>query len=187
MPKEKKGQVAGLNLLLGVIVMLFICGFLVMIFSLMGGEMEATTYNQDVAQTAVANETTGVMNESVGSSGWYALTNNALRDAQCVIGLVTNATGGETIASGNYTTSNCLISVSANVDAGYNNTAWNVSYTSTADTDSTASGTINKTYTALSGVTDWFDIIIVIGAMVVLILLTVIIISAIRGSGMMGA
>jgi len=35
-------------------------------------------------------------------------------------------------------------------------------------------------------VTDWFDIFIVIGAMVVLILLTVIIITAIRSSGMMG-
>jgi len=53
-----------------------------------------------------------------------------------------------------------------------------------ATTDTTAIGIINDTGQALAGVTDWFDIFIVIGAMVVLILLTVIIITAIRSSGM---
>jgi len=53
-----------------------------------------------------------------------------------------------------------------------------------ATTDATAIGVINDTGTAISSVTDWFDIFIVIGAMVVLILLTVIIITAIRSSGM---
>ena len=54
-----------------------------------------------------------------------------------------------------------------------------------ATTDTTAINVINDTGTAISGVTDWFEIFIVIGAMVVLILLTVIIITAIRGSGLM--
>lgn len=54
----------------------------------------------------------------------------------------------------------------------------------TATTDTTAIGVINDTGQSISGVTDWFDIFIVIGAMVVLILLTVIIITAIRGSGL---
>lgn len=53
-----------------------------------------------------------------------------------------------------------------------------------ATTDATAIKTINDTGTAISSVTQWFDLFIVIGAMVVLILLTVIIIVAIRGSGM---
>jgi len=53
-----------------------------------------------------------------------------------------------------------------------------------ATTDVTAIGVINDTSQSISGVTDWFDIFIVIGAMVVLILLTVIIITAIRSSGM---
>jgi uncharacterized membrane protein YhdT len=39
----------------------------------------------------------------------------------------------------------------------------------------------------IAGVTDWFPIIIVITAMVVLILLTVIIITAIRGSGLVAS
>ena len=54
-----------------------------------------------------------------------------------------------------------------------------------ATTDTTAIEVINDTTVAISGATDWFDIFIVIGAMVVLILLTVIIIVAIRGSGLM--
>lgn len=53
-----------------------------------------------------------------------------------------------------------------------------------ATTDPTAIEVINETGSSLAGVTDWFDIFIVIGAMVVLILLTVIIITAIRSSGM---
>ena len=55
-----------------------------------------------------------------------------------------------------------------------------------ATDDPTAIGVINDTTTSISTVTDWYPIFIVIGAMVVLILLTVIIITAIRGSGMMG-
>lgn len=53
-----------------------------------------------------------------------------------------------------------------------------------ATDDATAIAVINDTGQALSSVTDWFGIFIVIGAMVVLILLTVIIITAIRSSGM---
>lgn len=56
-----------------------------------------------------------------------------------------------------------------------------------ATTDADAIQVINDTGNALSGVTDWFNIFIVIGAMVVLILLTVIIITAIRSSGMVAS
>jgi len=95
-PLKKDKGVAGLEVLLSVIVMIFVIGFLVMIFALMSGELQ------------------------------------------------------------------------------------------TATTDATADQVINDTGNAIAGVTDWFGIIIVITAMVVLILLTVIIISAIRGSGMIG-
>jgi len=54
-----------------------------------------------------------------------------------------------------------------------------------ATTDTVAIGVINDTTSSISSVTDWYPIFIVIGAMVVLILLTVIIITAIRGSGLM--
>jgi uncharacterized membrane protein YhfC len=52
-----------------------------------------------------------------------------------------------------------------------------------ATDDATAKSVMNDTTNALSSATDWFAIFIVIGAMVVLILLTVVIITAIRGSG----
>ena len=53
-----------------------------------------------------------------------------------------------------------------------------------ATDDATAVKVINDTGSSIASVVDWFDIFIVIGAMVVLILLTVIIITAIRSSGM---
>jgi len=92
--KQDRG-VAGLTILLSLVTMLFVIGLLVMIFSLMGGELQSSTE------------------------------------------------------------------------------------------DATAIGVINDTTTSISSVTEWFPIFIVIGAMVVLILLTVIIITAIRGSGLM--
>lgn len=54
----------------------------------------------------------------------------------------------------------------------------------TVTTDATAIQVINDTGQSISSVTDWFDIFIVIGAMVVLILMTVVIITAIRSSGL---
>lgn len=54
-----------------------------------------------------------------------------------------------------------------------------------ATTDTTAIDVINDTTTSISSVTDWYPIFIVIGAMVVLVLLTVIIITAIKSSGLM--
>ena len=54
-----------------------------------------------------------------------------------------------------------------------------------ATTDTTAITVINDTTVAIADAPDWFPIFIVIGAMVVLILLTVVIITAIRGSGLM--
>ena len=56
-----------------------------------------------------------------------------------------------------------------------------------ATTDPTAIGVINDTTTSISSVTNWFGIFIVVGAMVVLILLTVIIVTAIRGSGLVAS
>lgn len=52
------------------------------------------------------------------------------------------------------------------------------------DENSTAEKVINDTSTSISGATEWFPLFIIIGAMVVLILLTVIIITAIRSSGL---
>jgi hypothetical protein len=55
----------------------------------------------------------------------------------------------------------------------------------TNTTDTTAIQAINDTAVAITGVTSWFPIIITITVMVSLILLTVIIIVAIRSSGIL--
>jgi len=70
--REDKG-VAGLNVLLSVIVMLFVIGFLVMIFALMGGEL------QDSVQSDVTNNATAVevINETYTEiaevTDWYGI------------------------------------------------------------------------------------------------------------------
>ena len=56
----------------------------------------------------------------------------------------------------------------------------------TASTDATADTIINATVIAISDTPDWFPIVIVITFMVVLVLLTVMIVRAVRGSGLMG-
>ena len=53
-------------------------------------------------------------------------------------------------------------------------------------TDTTSIKVMNDTAVAIAGSTEWFGIIIVITAMVVLILLTTLIIRAIKGSGLGG-
>ena len=53
--------------------------------------------------------------------------------------------------------------------------------------DVDAEAVINATMTSIDDVTDWFPTIIVLGAMVVLILLVVIIINSIKGSGITDA
>jgi hypothetical protein len=55
-----------------------------------------------------------------------------------------------------------------------------------ASTDATADTIINDTVVAISSTPDWFPIVIVITFMVVLVLLTVMIVRAVRGSGLMG-
>ena len=179
---RKEGGVAGLTLLLSLITMLFIIGLLVMIFALMGEGMLNAGGTSAVTGT-VTNETGSWINETTytvsgsGANGFRSLVITALY----------NATDDSVIGTGNVTVSG----------AGFTNatvTNWAdvlVSYTYVYDvssgllsTDSVAYGVINGTVDALASVIDWFPLFIVIGAMVVLILLTVIIIIAIRGSGL---
>ena len=170
--------VAGLTILLSLVTMLFVIGLLVMIFALMGGNLQDATY--DSTSVTVTNETaTGLMN----TTGTSALAGaSALNFASFSVTTVHNFTDGAVVLVGNYT---------ANTDSTLTNataTAWpyavNVTYSYIYDASNTATDVMNDTTTGVSGVTDWFPIFIVIGAMVVLILLTVIIVSSIRGSGL---
>jgi uncharacterized membrane protein len=181
--KSDKG-VAGLDILLSVIIMLFTIGFIVMIFAIMGGQVEDATY-VDVTGS-VNNETTTLV---VGDVYQTFPTVNVLRSPTCTFVYATNSSTVDIIEEGNYTVSNCQIKFTGDAGVGndnWNQTKYNVTYTYTATSNSTASDVAFTTTTEIVQVSDWFGIIIVITAMVVLILLTVIIISAIRGSGTMG-
>jgi len=180
--KHDKG-VAGLSVLLSLVVMLFIIGLLVMIFALMGVELQDASY---ISTTGTLTNTTTV--GAVSSvTGRYPTGTSGLRSCVLTITDVAkiNSTGYFSIASGNYTNVACLINATTSVTAEYNLTAWNVTGTYTHNADSGASDVINDTVQGISSAIDWFDIFVVLGAMVVLILLTVIIIVAIRGSGLM--
>lgn len=169
---------AGLTILLSLIVMLFIIGLIVMIFSLMSSELQDTQY--DDASGFSQNET--ITTVTVDGDN-VATAIYGLMDVACTIDYCTNQTATTVIPSTNYTFTSCNLKF-AGANSVWNNTNWNCSYTYTYHTTNTATDTINETSWALKGVTDWFDIFVVIGAMVVLILLTVVIITAIRSSGM---
>lgn len=171
--------VAGLTILLSLVTMLFVIGLLTMIFSLMGGEMRDATYT---ATTLTVSDEQHLLAEFVagdeldGVSGYL--------NPSCTISSVANETAdGTVLLAGNYTLSGCDLVNATVQDAS--TTKWFVNYTFVYDADNTATDVMNDTVTGIAGVTDWFPIFIVIGAMVVLILLTVIIITAIRGSGLM--
>jgi flagellar basal body-associated protein FliL len=172
--KQEKG-VAGLTILLSLIVMLFVIGLLVMIFSMMGGELRTSDMIQ-AGESETATDTSLVL-----ASEEVTLTDcdNANQGAITSITTVYNDT--TLVDSANYSFYNCTLNLTGGTFP-YNESLENATYTySYAGTSWTV---INDTNDALSDVTDWFSIFIVIGAMVVLILLTVIIIVAIRGSGM---
>jgi len=175
--KADKG-VAGLTILLSLVTMLFVIGLIVMIFSLMGGELRDATYTTTSA--TVTNETGFYLNGTT-----YTVTNADAQDfASFVVTNVVDTFSNVTLLTGNYTVGSAGTIVNATADANVSNEHY-VSYTYVYGAENTATGVINDTTGSIATVTDWFDIFIVIGAMVVLILLTVIIITAIRGSGLM--
>ena len=177
--KNDKG-VAGLTILMSLVTMLFVIGLLVMIFALMGGEISDTD-SIKASDTATATQTSLAMNLSVPVT--LTACDSANQGVYSSFGQATNSTL-ESIDVANFSFSGCTV----NVVSGslYDNTTIsNLTYTYTHA--GTGWDVINETTTSIGTVTDWFDIFIVIGAMVVLILLTVIIITAIRGSGLMGA
>jgi len=181
--KTDKG-VAGLTILLSLVTMLFVIGLLTMIFALMGGEMRDATY--DDTTVAVANETVSfnALNTAIDLS--VVDVRNVVCDTTPTQLINTTHDSGEDLLVGNVTlTSDCtLLNATALNDWIGNGTVF-VSFNYNWDADNTATDVMNDTTVSIASVTDWFPIFIVIGAMVVLILLTVIIITAIRGSGLM--
>ena len=142
--------------------------------------MQDSTYDKLTAGT--------VVNESVTSSktaGLSAtLSKSSLRDGACgtITQFLNGTVDGTVIAVGNFTQTGCSVVNKSSMATWH--TALLFSYPYTYSKDNSATDVMNDTTSSVAGVTEWFDIFIVIGAMVVLILLTVVIITAIRSSGM---
>jgi hypothetical protein len=179
--KEKKG-VAGLNVYLSLITMLFMIGVIVMVFLIAGNKLAVATYSTGTTGSAV-NES--VTRASVIGAG-ATLSAGSLRDVACgTITAVYNGTGGVSIAVGNYTqagTGNCVLTNTSSM-ATYTATSYLVSYPYTYSADNDATQSINATGQSIKTATDFFPTFIVLGSMVVLVLLTVIIINSIRATG----
>ena len=175
--KQDEG-VAGLTVLMSVIVMLFCIGLLVMIFTIMGSKMRDATF--DATTTSVTGEDVDA-DDFLNATKGYTLevtTGRNNRDYK-IVALYNNT--NELLGAGNYTLVGRVLKNATALDGLTN---MKVNYTYVYDADTEATNVMNKTYTSVGGVTGWFEIFIVISAMVVLILLTVIIITAIRSSGM---
>jgi hypothetical protein len=178
-PKYKTDRgVAGLSVLLSVIVMLFVIGLLAMVFSLMGSKMRDATFTPTtITTTGEAVTSADFLNASKGYT--LSVTTGLNNRGYKVVALYNNT--NQLLAPSNYTLSGRVLK---NATALNGLTNVRVNYTHIYDAENTATQVMNKTYSSVGGVTDWFNIFIVISAMVVLILLTVIIITAIRSSGM---
>jgi hypothetical protein len=173
---ESDKGVAGLTILLSLVTFLFVIGLLIMIYSLMGGKiLESDTVTKQFSDSATQN----VVNITGGAT-LTACSGVPFGQISSVSSVV-NDTDGGVWSSSDYTFSGCTVTnatalIDDNVNISYGYTYAGSDYS-----------TINDTVVSISETTDWFSIFIVIGAMVVLILLTVIIITSIRGSGLMGS
>lgn len=74
--RREKG-VAGLNVLLSVVTLLFIIGLVVMVFSLMGGELFTASQDVDVNGTAINTTASGVIlatsTSIAGVTSWFPI------------------------------------------------------------------------------------------------------------------
>lgn len=175
--KQDKG-VAGLTILLSVVAMIFIIGFLVMVFAIIGGSLADNTYTSTTAVST--NESLARAN----TTGVTLLVGQNANDGVCgsLTGIV-NGTNGVVIALGNVSQNGCVVTNATNV--AQFGTTWLYTYPYTYNANNTATESITDTTASIAGVSSWFPIIITITVMVALILLTVIIIVAIRSSGIL--
>ena len=173
--KQDKG-VAGLTILLSLVTTLFVIGLLVFIFAIMGGQFKEV----DSIKASESATTTQSNLLFVDSGTTLTACNNANQGTITTIVSVVNNT--VTLTSNNYTYSGCVLYADGS-SAWNGTTISNVTYTYFYA--GTSWDIVNETSDSIASVTDWYDIFIVIGAMVVLILLTVMIITAIRESALM--
>jgi hypothetical protein len=119
-PKGKKGN-AG-NELLGWVILFGLIGLIGAIMGLIQTEVETDV----VAENTKSLSTTQNLEEVTNTTA-TSLTECAAKQSSAITSLsAINATGGETILSGNYTYTGC--DLTAEDDSGYIGETWNISY-----------------------------------------------------------
>jgi len=174
--KSKKAQ-AGMQLFTGIVVSIFMIGLIVMSFTLLGNKVIEEAYETGTRSSTELNF------NLTSTDGGFNLTDcgKAYESSITSVTSVINSTGGETVDSGNYTYSNCKLYP---IVANYNNTLVNVSYSYNSITNYGDLEALRSTTTEVADVPDWFGLFILMGAMVVIILMVVLIISAIKQANM---
>lgn len=165
----------GLGILLSVVAAVFVIGFLVMLFAIMGANLVTT--QREITNTRINSEAGFINNTG------YTLAGASYQGGRgFTILTAMNTSDGVIISSGNWTLS----------DTGLikNKTArnWNAvkfNYTFTYDANTSATEAITDTVDAIADTPTWFPVIITVAVMVALILMTVLIIQAIRGTGLL--
>jgi len=172
---NEKG-VAGLNVLLSLISMIFMIGIIVMVFVIAGAKLRDSS-QLIVLETATDTvQSDFLLNSTIGA----VMTNCAGQIGGAITSVSSVVNESITLTTANYTTSGCYIYATATSE--YNNhIVDNVTYSYTHGGE--ALRVINKTTNAIGDTPDWFPTFIVLGSLVVLILLVVVIINSIKSSG----
>ena len=147
-------------------------------------EFNSTIQTLDGTTTLTVTNETGWINRS--TNGYQLSCANYDGFGSISITYAVNVSSNTGIDSANFSVDQTTAIVSNATANGVNYDWVNFTYTFTRTSDRTLEvmGIIGNTTEDISDTTDFFGIIITITAMVVLILLTVIIIRAIRGSGL---
>lgn len=178
---EQKKGVAGLNIFLAIIAMLFMIGILVMVFLLAGSRLSEQLADRVTAPVGIANETITMLNNSAVATSIAGLRSVVMSNV-----IVTNASAGYPLLAANYSTTAGYFIGSVLADEQHiSPNPVNVSFNYTYLADNSASAAIIDTTAAIGTATDWFSTFITLAALVVLVLLVVIIINGIRGAGIM--
>ena len=174
--RYKKGQV-GLDTAKAVMLALLVIGMIAFVIIVANSELN------DVADTALPTQSAVIGNETLssvedGTGEYLSIYTSGYRNLACTIVVVTNASTGEVIQSGNYTVDGChIIWLETDVDL-YNNTDWNVTYTYTF-IDPGVSNVFRNTTSGIAGFFDnvptWFTLlsVVVIIAIIALVIIVV--------------
>ena len=106
----------------GIVIAIGVTVIVLVISLIIAQEMRDMDMVAIAGTTTIANETLTTVEDVTGES----IAGNAAPNCQLTVGTITNATGTETLTSGNYTVSGCTIK-STSTSLGWNNTDWNVS------------------------------------------------------------